>query len=329
MAPTLSLPATLPKEAPSAPSDELQYADVAVTATANEFEGIYRGKKYHPTDIYGMLDRAKSANVHRVLLTGMSLHDVEFNLAIAQARSDQCGMTVGVHPYHAAQPETEDDYLERLANAVDGLIQQKPRLIRAFGELGLDYDRLDHAGKEVQIRTFRAQLDLFVTRKWDLPLFLHCRAAFDDFVAIISPYIPSLPRMGLVHSFVGTVAQMRKLIELGFDISVNGFSFKNWSSLEMVNKVPLEKLQLETDAPWGEVRDGDELWRRYGANFNGVEAKRKKKDKWEEGHMVRDRNESCCAARVAFVTAGCQGRSVAEIAGAAWRNSTKMFWSDT
>lgn len=305
----------------------LRYADVAVTATAGEFAGIYRDKQYHQGDINTVLDRAQQANVQKVLLTGMSLHDVDFNLALAKARPTQCGITVGVHPYHAAEPAAEQGYLEKLGETIDGLLQQTPRAIRAFGELGLDYDRLDRAAKEVQIQTFKDQLDLFVARKWDLPLFLHCRAAFDDFVEIITPYLPHLPRSSLVHSFVGTAAQMHTLTQLGFDVSVNGFSFKDADSLQLVSEVPLAKLQIETDAPWGEVRDNDAIWKRYGVHYKSSEAKRTKKDKWEEGCMIKDRNESCCIERVAFVVAGCQGRSVEEVAEAAWQNSNKMFWS--
>lgn len=327
MAPRPVLPASLPTRAPIASTGTLRYADVAVTAMAGEFAGVYRGKQYHPADINAVLDRAQNANVQKVLLTGMSLHDVGFNLALAKARPAQCGITVGVHPYRAAEPEADACYLRKLGDTIDDLLRQTPSVIRGFGELGLDYDRLDRAAKEVQIQTFTAQLDLFVQRKWDLPLFLHCRAAFDDFVDVITPYLPHLPRSGLVHSFVGTASQMHKLTQLGFDVSVNGFSFKDADSLQLVSEVPLANLQIETDAPWGEVRDGDEIWKRYGVHFKGSEAKRKKKDKWEEGCMVKERNESCCIERVAFIVAGCQGRSVQEVAEAAWENSVKMFWS--
>lgn len=328
MAPGLTLPTSLPISAPPAMSMEPRYADVAVTATGAEFAGVYRGKQYHQPDIEAVLDRAQGARVDKVLLTGMRLSDVGFNLAIARKRPHQCGITVGIHPYHAAEPEADHEYIARLGAIVDGLMQESPRLLRAFGELGLDYDRLDRADKEVQIKTFKAQLDLFVEIKWDLPLFLHCRAAFDDFVDIITAYIPQLPRSGLVHSFVGTAAQVHKLVELGFDVSANGFSFKDADSLQMVSEIPLAKLQIETDAPWGEVKDGDEIWKRYGIKYQNKEAKRKKKDKWEEGCMIKERNESCCIERVAFVVAGCQGRAVEDIAEAAWNNSIQMFWEE-
>lgn len=266
----------------------------------------------------------------------MSLSDAATNLSIARSRpAGTCFVTIGIHPYHAAEPDAEEDggedgHFKKLAeivrdasagSAADGSSSSP---LAAFGELGLDYDRLNHASKEAQIRTFKRQLDLFVEEKLELPLFLHCRAAYDDFVEIIKPYLPNLPRRGLVHSFVGTSAQMKTLVELGFDVSVNGFSFQDRESLEMVRDIPLENLQIETDAPWGEIPTGSEVARRYLGNASAL-PQSKKKDKFEMGLMVKGRNESCTMDRVAFVVAGLKGLSVDEIADAAWRNSVKMF----
>lgn len=267
------------------------------------------------------------------MLTGMSLSDAATNLSIAKSRPEgSCFVTIGIHPYHAAEPDAEPDggedgHFAKLAQTVrDALAPTSGgiSLLAAFGELGLDYDRLNHASKEAQVRTFRRQLDLFVAEKLDLPLFLHCRAAYDDFVEVIKPYLPSLPRRGLVHSFVGSAEQMQGLVEMGFDVSVNGFSFQDRESLEMVRQIPLDRLQIETDAPWGEIPAGSELAKRYLANAPSL-PQSKKKDKFELGLMVKGRNESCTMDRVAFVVAGLKGITVEEVAEAAWINSVKMF----
>lgn len=261
----------------------------------------------------------------------MSLADVPTNLALAHSRPTQCFLTIGVHPYHANEPATDPTYLARLATAIDAALALSPPTtpLAAFGELGLDYDRLALAPKAVQLATFGAQLDLFVARAWDLPLFLHCRggaAAVDDLIDVLTPYLPRLPRRGLVHSFVGTAAQMERLVgALGFDVSVNGFSFADREGLEMVRAVPLERLQIETDAPWGEVKAGAEVVRRYCGNAPEMVAGSRKKDKWVEGCMVKERNESCAISRVAFVVAGLKGVGVEEVAEAAWANSVGMF----
>ncbi|KAF6831831.1 deoxyribonuclease tatd [Colletotrichum musicola] len=318
-----------PTKAPAKPSTKLRFADVAVTATAKDFAGIYRGKQYHPPDLPAVLSRASAAGVEKVMLTGMSLPDASTNLAVAASQPPgSCFVTIGIHPYHAAEPDSdpegEDAHFARLAGLVRDALGNEESLLAAYGELGLDYDRLVHASKEAQVRTFKRQLDLFVEGKFDLPLFLHCRAAFDDFVEIIRPYLPSLPRGGLVHSFVGTAAQMQELVGMGLHVSVNGFSFQDRESLEMVREIPLEKLQIETDAPWGEIPANSEVAKRYLANAAPLPPS-KKRDKFEMEMMVKGRNESCSMERVAFVVAGVKGITAEEVADAAWRNSVEMF----
>ncbi|KAI4716402.1 Mg-dependent DNase [Aureobasidium sp. EXF-10727] len=319
-----------PEAAPAKPSEELIYADVAVTATAKEFAGTYRGKQYHEPDFDSVLDRAASAGVKKILLTGMSAADIEFNTQIARAHPSRCSITIGIHPYHASLPYENGsdgkDYFSSMTKQINELLDSSPGLVAAYGELGLDYDHLGLADKETQLRCFEDQLEIYISQDWQLPLFLHCRAAFDDFVAVMEKYIDKLPRRGLVHSFVGSGAQMQKLVDMGLDVSVNGFSFKDRESLEMVAGLPLYALQLETDAPWGNIQTGSEVAKRYLVNAPSLTAS-KKKDKFAVGNMVKERNESCCMSQVAFIVAGLKGISVEEVTRAAWENSVKMFWT--
>lgn len=301
---------------------------VAVTATALEFAGVYRNKQYHEPDFEAVLDRASQAGVDKVMLTGMSIADVPIHKKLAASRPQQCFYTIGVHPYHAAEPEEDPTYLNRLGDAIAKALETNA--VVAFGELGLDYDRLDRCPRDIQLRTFKAQLELYISRGFTLPLFLHCRAAFDDFVAAMEEYIPGLPtsasgRHGLVHSFVGTSAQMNVLTtQLKLDISVNGFSFKDRDSIEMVRDVPLEYLQIETDAPWGNIPASSEVARRFLVNAPSLPPS-KKRDKFEMGVMVKERNESCCITNVAYIVAGIKGLGVEEVCEMARANSVAMF----
>lgn len=118
----------------------------------------------------------------------------------------------------------------------------------AFGEIGLDYDRLFLSEKQPQLKYFEAQLDLAV--EIQLPLFLHSRAASEDFEKLIASRLPKLPRRGLVHSFTGTLDEMNRMVNLGLDIGVNGCSLKTEENLEVVKAVPLDRIQIETDGPW-------------------------------------------------------------------------------
>ncbi|KAF3035717.1 hypothetical protein E8E11_000421 [Didymella keratinophila] len=324
-----SLLKDFPTGAPAAPSRKLQYADVAVTATANDFAGFYRGKQYHEPDFGAVLERAAAVGVDKVMLTGMYLADVPINLEIARREKEQCRITIGVHPYHATEAdEGGEEYYQDLAKAIDTTLKEDPGLLGAFGELGLDYDHLAAASKEIQIRVFKKQLDMIVSHGWKLPLFLHCRTAFEDFVAILASYLDRLPlRSGLVHSFVGTAAQMQTLLSLGLQVSVNGFSFRSVECLDMVRAAPLDRLQIETDAPWGEIQGTSEVAKAYLKNASKLPFAAKKKDKFVMGEMVKERNESCKMESVALVVAGLKGVRVEEVADAAYKNSMDMFWS--
>ena len=158
--------------------------------------------------------------------------------------------TVGVHPCsvtsfdgHPAGPSALLEDLEKLA-----LSAKNAGTCTAFGEIGLDYDRLYHAPKATQLKYFAAQISIAV--RVQLPLFLHSRAAAEDFERLLAERLEELPKRGLVHSFTGTVEEMRRLVKMGFHIGVNGCSMKTEENLEVVRAVPLERLQIETDGPW-------------------------------------------------------------------------------
>ena len=161
-----------------------------------------------------------------------------------------CYATVGVHPCSAKS-------FEQYVGGPDILIQDLKQLALeskeaglavAFGEIGLDYDRLFLAGKEQQLKYFELQLDLAV--EVQLPLFLHSRAASEDFENLLAKRLRNLPKKGLVHSFTGTLDEMRRLVDLGLDVGINGCSLKTEENLAVVKEIPLERIQIETDGPW-------------------------------------------------------------------------------
>jgi TatD DNase family protein len=161
-----------------------------------------------------------------------------------------CYATVGVHPCTAkafdafpAGPSAMLNTLKELAQttAAEGLTV-------AFGEIGLDYDRLFMSPKDQQLKYFEAQLD--VATELQLPLFLHMRAAAEDFERLLKPRLAKLPKGGLVHSFTGSLEEMRSLVDLGLHIGVNGCSLKTEENLLVVKEIPLDRLQIETDGPW-------------------------------------------------------------------------------
>ncbi|KAH9908148.1 hypothetical protein F4778DRAFT_777506 [Xylariomycetidae sp. FL2044] len=147
----------------------------------------------------------------------------------------------------------------------------------AFGEFGLDYDRLHYCSRRIQMHSFAAQLDLVLSLSPQPPLFLHSRAAHGDFVALLKTKfgarLEKLERGGVVHSFTGSAAEMRELMDLGLYVGTNGCSFKTAENCGVVREIRLDRLMLETDGPWCEIRPSHEGWKYL------VEKKQKEKEK--------------------------------------------------
>ncbi|GMG22318.1 unnamed protein product [Ambrosiozyma monospora] len=151
--------------------------------------------------------------------------------------------------------------------ALGKLIKEHPEEVRAFGEIGLDYDRLHYTPKDKQMKYFELQLKLACQFK--LPLFLHMRAAFEDFMSILLPFIKGTRDDGLklqnkkcvVHSFTGTKEELSKLMSYDWCyVSFNGCSFKDEENLEVVKGVNIDKLMIETDSPWCEIKPTSAAW---------------------------------------------------------------------
>ena len=174
---------------------------------------------------------------------GLDVNDMYFAAGL-------CYATVGVHPCSAKSFDEYEGGSDALLNDLQSLaIEAKGSgIAAAFGEIGLDYDRLYLSGKEQQLKYFEAQLHIAL--KVQLPLFLHSRAASEDFERLLARYISHLPQKGLVHSFTGTIEEMERLVAMGLDIGVNGCSMKTEENLDVVRAIPLERIQIETDGPW-------------------------------------------------------------------------------
>lgn len=273
--------------------------------------------------------RAKQVGVQKMLVTGSNLKESRTAIDVVKRFPQNLHCTVGVHPCHALDIDKADDpkkYLQQVKQlALEGKAEGT---VGAFGEIGLDYDRLHFAPADVQRKYFVEQLE--IATQVGLPLFLHSRAAEDDFYNILSPYIASerLPKGGVVHSFTGSKHELHGLLSLGLYIGVNGCSLKTQDNLDVVKEIPLDRLMLETDGPWCEIRPSHASFKNYLEKLDRsslVPFEAVKKEKWREGTMVRGRCEPCSIVLVAEVVAGIKGVSVEEVSEAAWKNSC-LFW---
>jgi len=118
-----------------------------------------------------------------------------------------------------------------------------PKLV-GIGETGLDF-YYDNVNRSVQQDSFAIHID--VANKHDLPLIVHSRSAEDETIALIKK-----ANKGVMHCFTGSYAMAKKALDSGFMISLSGIlTFKNAQDLrDIVKKLPLDRLLIETDAPY-------------------------------------------------------------------------------
>ncbi|KAK3626744.1 hypothetical protein LTR56_015840 [Elasticomyces elasticus] len=308
---------------PNGTAPSLRYADIGINLSDPIFRGVHHGKRAHEDDLQHVVQRALEAGVRKMMVTGSDLQESKNAIKLAEDYPGMCYATVGVHPCSAKSfgkyPDGPDALMAELRKLA--LESRNSGKATAFGEIGLDYDRLQLCDKETQLVYFAKQLDLAI--ELHMPLFLHSRAAAADFERLLKERLDKLPKRGCVHSFTGSLEEMQAMVDMGFDIGINGCSMKTEENLAVVKEVPLERLQIETDGPWCDMRPSH-----ASAQFTKDAPempKSVKKEKWSAEAMVKGRNEPCMIPRVAYAVAGIKGVSVEVVCEHAWRNSIRMF----
>lgn len=188
---------------------------------------------------------------------------------------------VGIHPENCADFAPEQiDALRALA-AEDKVV--------AIGEIGLDYYWAENPPKELQQEVLRRQLAL--AQELHLPVIIHDRDAHADTLAIVREF-PAV--RGVFHCFAGSAEMARELIKMGWLLSFNGAAtFKNAKKApEVIAAVPLDKLMIETDAPYltpvphrGERNDSSfvRFVAEKIAEIKGVSVEEVERATWETG----------------------------------------------
>ncbi|KAG8648735.1 hypothetical protein MANES_08G034500v8 [Manihot esculenta] len=264
----------------------IRMIDIAVNFTDGMFRGIYYGKQHHVADVATVLSRAWSAGVDRIIVTGGSLEGSKEALTIAET-DGRLFCTVGVHPTRCKEFEESADpeqhFQALLSLAQEGI--QKGKVV-AIGECGLDYDRLHFCPAEIQKKYFEKQFELAHATK--LPMFLHMRAAAEDFCEIVERNRDKFSA-GVTHSFTGNTEDCDKLLSFNnMYIGVNGCSLKTTENLDVVKGIPVERMMVETDSPYCEIKNTH-----AGIKFIKSLWPSKKKEKYDQNCIVKGRNEPC------------------------------------
>ena len=187
-----------------------------------------------------VLARAKAAGVDLMVTISTKITEAEKIIKLAET-SEALVCSVGIHPHEAGrEPETDAAQLVALA---------KHEKVVGIGETGLDYF-YEHSPRDAQQRNFRAHIE--ASRKSRLPLIVHARDADEDTADILEDEMGKGDYPGLIHCFTAGPKLARRALDIGFYISISGIAtFKNATDLrETIKSVPLERLLVETDAPF-------------------------------------------------------------------------------
>ena len=192
----------------------------------------------HPQ--FPQYDPDRDEVIRRALDSGIGMICVGTDLATSREaislaeRYDGLYASVGLHPNdNLDEAYDHDAYLK---------IARHPKVV-AIGEIGLDYYRTTESGeRELQRGRFAQQLEL--AHLVGKPVIIHCREAHEDMISMLPVY------RGVMHSFTGTTEQARIYREKGYFIGLNGIVTFSKTYEEMVRSLPLDRLLLETDAPY-------------------------------------------------------------------------------
>lgn len=238
-----------------------------------------------------VVEAARAAGVRYMVITGSTLESTRAAIELARSAPDAFRATAGIHPHHAR--DFHDADLPELRTL---LLEPE---VGAAGECGLDYFR-NFSPHEDQERVFRVQLELAIES--GKPVFLHQRDAHDAFMAILRDYWPRLSA-GVAHCFTGEDRELRDYLDLGLSIGITGWicdERRGQHLRELVRRVPLDRLMIETDAPYLMPRD---LRPRPGSR----------------------RNEPKYLAHILRTVAACRGEPTELVAAATTANAVAFF----
>ena len=190
-----------------------------------------------PEQLADVLQFARNRGVEHFLCVSVSVKEFPA-MADAVANFNDVSISCGVHPLHQEDACSFDELL----NMAD-----KPEVV-AIGETGLDYFYSADT-KEVQLSSFVDHIK--VANQLNKPLIIHTRDARQDTIDLLKEHKAPNTK-GVLHCFTENWEMAQAAIELGMYISISGIvTFKTATELQdVVKKIPLDKLLIETDSPW-------------------------------------------------------------------------------
>ena len=189
-------------------------------------------------NLTGAIEAAIDRGVAKMLCVGISIDNVEDVKAIAR-QYPQVVASVGVHPLDVDKGLAGVDQLVTWADV--------PEVV-AIGETGLDYYYSEES-KQLQLESF--ELHLLAAKQLGMPVIVHTRDAKEDTLALIERHGCG-ESAGVLHCFTEDWDMARRALDMDYLISISGIvTFRNADALrDVVKKVPLDRLMVETDSPY-------------------------------------------------------------------------------
>jgi TatD DNase family protein len=190
-------------------------------------------------DIDLVIKNAEKESVHKFYLPAIDSGSIDAMFALEKQFPGKCILMMGLHPCYV-----KGNYKEELAIVEDWLNQRK---FAAVGEIGLDF-YWDKTFVAQQYESFEMQIEWAIRK--DLPIVIHTRNAMQETIDVVKKYSDKGIK-GIFHCFGGTYDQAKEIIDAGFLLGIGGVvTYKNSGLTEVIQKIPLQHLVLETDAPY-------------------------------------------------------------------------------
>lgn len=200
------------------------------------------------TDRDDMINRAKAAGASQILVPAVDLKSVDSVLQIARRYAGYALPMIGLHPEEVGTDW--ENTLQIMRDILDNNLNCAETYERfiAIGEVGLDYYWSREFETE-QLKAFERQIEWSVATR--LPLMIHCRKAQNEMVRLMRHYQSDLAG-GVFHCFTGNIHEAEELLQFdGFALGIGGVvTFKKSNLPEVVAQIPLDRIVVETDAPY-------------------------------------------------------------------------------
>ena len=190
-------------------------------------------------DIESIIKRAEDAGINKFYLPAINRSTHHEMIALEEKYPAKCFAMMGLHPC-----SVKENYKEELSIIEDWLSRRK---FAAIGEIGLDF-YWDKTFSDQQYEAFTHQINLAL--QYDLPIVIHTRNAMQETINVVKEFAPKGLK-GIFHCFSGSYESAKEIIKAGFYLGIGGVvTYKNAGLAEVLEKIELDHLVLETDSPY-------------------------------------------------------------------------------